>query len=264
MNKWFDNEWALVLGASSGMGLASAKAMASRGMNIFGVHFDRRAGIKALEPELETMKGYGVDLEYFNFNAADPEKRDEAIATMKERTGGKPLRTLLHSLAFGTLRRFFDESTDDEMQQKQMDMTLDVMAHSLIYWTQALRHAGLIASGSRILALTSAGSHTAWPNYGAVSAAKASLESHIRQIALELSPEGIRANAICAGVVDTPALRKIPGHEVLLEGARTRNPSKRLTTPEDIGKAVSLMSLPEAEWFNGGVLFCDGGEDCVG
>lgn len=246
------------------MGLASAKALAERGMNIFGVHFDRRAGLKALEPELETMRGYGVDLEYFNFNAADEEKRRESIAAMKEKTGGKPLRTLLHSLAFGTLRRFFDESPDDEMAPKQMDMTLDVMAHSLIYWVQDLRRAGLIADGSRILALTSAGSHTAWPNYGAVSAAKASLESHIRQISLELSAEGISANAICAGVVDTPALRKIPGHEVLLEGARTRNPSNRLTTPEDIGKAVSLMSLPEAAWFRGGVLFCDGGEDCVG
>lgn len=246
------------------MGLASAKALAQRGMNLFGVHFDRKSAMETVNREIEGMKAHGVEVQYFNMNAADPEKRAEAISAMKEKTGGKPLRTLLHSLAFGTLRRYFDESPEDELAPKQMEMTLEVMAHSLIYWTQDLRRAGLIGEGSRILALTSAGSHTAWPNYGAVSAAKAALEAHLRQIVLELAPEGVRANAICAGVVDTPALRKIPGHEALLAGALQRNPANRLTTPEDVAGAVSILSLPEAGWISGGVVFCDGGEDITG
>ncbi|MBI1390907.1 MAG: SDR family oxidoreductase [bacterium] len=246
------------------MGLASAKALAERGMNLFGVHFDRRAGLKALEPELEWMRAQGVQVEYFNMNAADADKRAEAVAAIKEKIGGTVLRTTLHSLAFGTLRRFFDDAPENEIEQKQVEMTLDVMANSLIYWVQDLRRAGLIGAGSRIFALTSAGGHTAWPNYGAVSAAKAAIESYIRQITFELGKDGVVANAIQAGVVETPALLKIPGHETLIYEAKRRNPSGRMTTVEDVAKVVSLLSLPEADWIRGGTVFCDGGEDIVG
>ena len=74
--------------------------------------------------------------------------------------------------------------------------------------------------------MTSSGGTRAIPEYGPVSAAKAILEAHIRQLALELAPAGITANAILAGVTDTPALRLIPGHEKLMEIARLRNPQQ--------------------------------------
>ncbi len=101
------------------------------------------------------------------------------------------------------------------------------------------------------------------PNYGAISAAKASLESHIRQLAMELGPLGITANAIMAGVTDTPALRKIPGNAKMIEMARSKNPAGRLTTPEDVANAITLLSTDEAHWISGGVLGVDGGEDIV-
>ena len=98
-------------------------------------------------------------------------------------------------------------------------MTADVMAHSLVYWVRDLFHAGLFGDGSRLFAMTSEGAQQAVPTYGAVSAAKAALESHCRQLALELAPDGITVNAIRAGVTDTPALRRIPGDEELLAAA---------------------------------------------
>jgi NAD(P)-dependent dehydrogenase (short-subunit alcohol dehydrogenase family) len=101
------------------------------------------------------------------------------------------------------------------------------------------------------------------PNYGAVSAAKAALESHIRQLAYELAPRGITANSIMAGVTDTPALRKIPGNERLVEGALARNPSGRLTTPQDVARFIALLAKPGAgaDWLTGNVLRVDGGEE---
>ncbi len=93
--------------------------------------------------------------------------------------------------------------------------------------------------------MTSSGGHVVWPFYGAVSAAKAALESHIRQLALELAPQKITANAILAGVTDTPALRQIPGHDHMLEMARARNPMGRLTEPEDVAGAIACFSQPE-------------------
>ena len=148
--------------------------------------------------------------------------------------------------------------------QKQIDMTVDVMAHSLVYWVQELVSANLMEKGGRIFAMTSAGGSRVLPSYGPVSAAKAILESHIRQLAMELAPRRITANALRAGVTDTPALRKIPGHEKLIESARLRNPQGRLTTPQDVAAAVGVLAQLNTYWITGNVIGVDGGEDIVG
>ena len=120
-------------------------------------------------------------------------------------------------------------------------MTLDVMANSLVYWTQDLFFAELLAPGARIFAMTSAGDHIVWPAYGAVSAAKSALESHVRQLAVELAPNRMSVNALRAGVTDTPALRKIPGNEAMIERITAMHPAGRLTGPEDVAGALVAL-----------------------
>ena len=138
------------------------------------------------------------------------------------------------------------------------------MATSLVDWTQALRTADLLEPRARIFAMTSEGGAKAWPFYGPVGMAKSALEAAIRQLAYELAPRGTTANAICAGVTDTPALRRIPGHDHLVATALGRNPSGRLTTPEDV--AGSLVALADAGcgWLTGNVIRVDGGEGVAG
>ena len=111
--------------------------------------------------------------------------------------------------------------------------------------------------------MTSAGSSRVWKSYGAVSAAKASLESYIRQLALEMAPHGITANAILAGVTDTPALRKIPGNDKMIETATSRNPFGRLTTTDDVGKTLVALSLSNCDFITGNTIRVDGGENIV-
>ena len=215
--------WALVLGASSGFGEAVSLELARRGMDILGVHLDRRSTMPNVERITAGIRALGREAVFLNVNAADEGKRKEVVAEAARRTEGQAeprIRVLLHSLAFGTLRPFITESSEGGGQtevigKSHMDMTSDVMGHSLVYWVQDLLAAGLLGRGSRIFAMTSAGGHRIMPAYGAVSAAKAALESHVRQLAYELAPRGITANALCAGVTDTPALRKIPGNEVM-------------------------------------------------
>ncbi|MEX2081173.1 MAG: SDR family oxidoreductase [Dehalococcoidia bacterium] len=137
------------------------------------------------------------------------------------------------------------------------------MGNSLVYWVQDLFEAGLAGPGTRIYGMTSAGNQRVIPGYGAVSAAKAVLESHLRQLAVELAPHGATANAIQAGVTDTPALAKIPGAEKLKEFARTSNPGGRMTTPEDVARAICALSRDGTEWMTGNVIRVDGGEDIV-
>jgi NAD(P)-dependent dehydrogenase (short-subunit alcohol dehydrogenase family) len=261
-----NRDWALILGASSGFGGATAVQLAKTGFHIFGVHLDRKATMPNVERIIAEIESSGRQAVFFNMNASDAERRQEALATMKEKateTGGQ-VRVLMHSLAFGTLKPFVADDPKQAVTQPQMDMTLDVMAHSLVYWVQGLIQQNLMRQGGRIYAMTSSGGSRVWPTYGAVSAAKAALESHIRQLALELAPRGITANAILAGVTDTPALRKIPGNERMIEVASERNPSGRLTRPDDIAKAISVLCHEDTYWMTGNVIHVDGGEDIVG
>jgi enoyl-[acyl-carrier protein] reductase III len=260
--------WALTLGASSGFGEAVSLALARAGLNIFGVHLDRKATLANVERITGQIRGLGREAVFFNVNAADGDKRVEVADQMEKQLGARgeagTLRVLLHSLAFGTLKLYIAEPMKEAVTQAQMDMTLDVMAHSLVYWTQEVVGRGLMGEGGRIYAMTSSGGTRVLPHYGPVSGAKAALESHIRQLAAELAPRGIAANAIRAGVTDTPALQKIPGHEGLIEQARKRNPSGRMTTPEDVARAIVVLSHPDAYWITGNVIGVDGGEDIVG
>jgi enoyl-[acyl-carrier-protein] reductase (NADH) len=171
------------------------------------------------------------------------------------------IAAFLHSLAFGaTLPYLATQEGGKELSRKQMEMTADVMAHSLLYWVRDLFHAGLLGRGSRLFAMTSEGATLAVPTYGAVSAAKAALEAHVRQLALELMPHGITVNAIRAGVTDTPALHRIPNWEHLLAEAQRRNPGRRTTRPEDVADALVALASPLTHWMTGNIIGVDGGE----
>lgn len=258
------NDWALILGASSGFGEAAAVTFAAAGYDILGVHLDRRAGLAHVEEILGRIRAHGRKALFFNVNAADAEKRAEVLDAAAAEIGAGQIRVLLHSLAFGALKPFIADDEKDALSQAQMDMTLDVMAHSLVYWTQDTVRRGLLRRGGKIYSMTSSGDHVMWKAYGAVSAAKCALESHTRQLAVELSPLGITANAIKAGVTDTPALRKIPGNDAIVENARARNPGGRLTTPDDVARCLVALSAPGTEWLTGNVINVDGGEDIAG
>lgn len=258
--------YALILGASSGFGRAAALALAADGINIIGVHLDRAAGLKQVEEMKEELTALGVEHHFFNINAANPENRAELMTSIGEifaAKEGATLRLLLHSLAFGTLKPFIADEAKQAISQKDLEMTLDVMANSLLYYTQDVVRHGLMAPGGRVVGLTSAGSTRVLPMYGAVSGAKAAMEAYIRQLAMELAPLGITANSIRAGVTHTPALEKIPGSTVIMGNAYMRNPNHRLTTPDDVAAVLRLLVRPEAQWINGTILGVDGGEDAV-
>lgn len=260
--------WALVLGASSGFGAATALALAGAGLDVVGVHLDRRATLADAERVAAAVEKLGRRALFFNVNAAEADRRAEVVTALARALAeaGQPgaLRVLLHSLAFGTLRPYVADDPTDAVTAAQMSMTLEVMAHSLVYWTQDVVARGLMGRGGRIFAMTSAGGTRALPHYGPVSAAKASLESHVRQLAVELAPRGITVNAVRAGVTATPAARKIPGYASLEEEARRRNPSGRLTTPDDVARAIVALSHDATGWVTGNVIGVDGGEDVVG
>lgn len=249
--------WALILGGSSGLGLAAARKLAAHGMHICILHRDAGVEMERIQPSFEEIRAYGVEVVTFNINIAHAEKRAAVLTELQQRMGAQGrIRCLLHSVAKGTLKAM---TGDNALQADDFMITLEHMAVSLYDWTAAVHRQQLFAADARVLSFTSEGSSRAWKNYAAISAAKAALEAVSRSIALEFAPVGIRSNCLQAGVTDTRSLRMIPGHEQLLEHSIQRSPFQRLTTPEDVANMVYLLCKDEAAWVNGAVIPVDGG-----
>ncbi|GGG41022.1 short-chain dehydrogenase [Dokdonia pacifica] len=252
-------KWAVILGGSSGLGLATAQKLAKEGMHICIVHRSRRSVLAVFEEAMKEMKLSGVQVIAFNTDALNAEKRTQVVSELLEIVGTSQVKSLIHSVARGNLKPLYSEegtvlSNDDFMR------TVDAMAISLYDWVSAFAKANLFSPDARVIAFTSEGSRKAWKQYGAVAVAKAALESITRSIALEFAPVHIKANCIQAGVTDTESLRLIPGSDVMKEKSIERNPYGRLTLPEDVANAVYLLCRDEASWINGAVVPVDGGD----
>lgn len=250
--------WAVVLGGSSGLGLASALKLARHGMNICIIHRNSRSEMELIEQDFEQIRGLNVRFLSFNLDASNPEKRSQTISELKKELSQEKVRCLIHSISKGNLKAMVGE--EQSLRNDDFSITLQHMALSLYDWVKELFEEGLFASDARVLSFTSEGNRKAIRNYGAVSTAKVALEAISRNIALEFAPYGIRANCIQAGITDTRSLRMIPGNEKMKEQALERNPFHRLTTPEDVANVVYLLCRDEAAWINGAIIPVDGGE----
>ena len=263
MDKLETKNWALILGGSRGLGLASAIKLAQNGYHILVVHRDRNMDMKGIANDFMKITATGVLFKSYNQDAILKESRDKLTQKIKDfLPEGHKIKVLVHSIAKGNLKPMYS-SNDKELSNQDFQITINAMAISLYDWTQALIKAALFADDSRIIAFTSEGSSKAISNYSAVSAAKAALEAISRSMAMEFAKLGIKSNCIQAGVTDTESLRRIPGSENLIKQAIKRNPGARLTTPEDVADVVCLLCTEEAKWINGTVIKVDGGESLI-
>jgi NAD(P)-dependent dehydrogenase (short-subunit alcohol dehydrogenase family) len=254
------NGWALILGGSSGLGLATAKKLARHGFDIIIVHRDRKSDLEEIESNFQEITSSRAKLHSFNRDAANADKRGRTIADIKSLLKDDDhIKVLVHSIAKGNLKPMYADG-EPTLKHQDFQVTLNAMALSLYDWTTDLVEAGLFAEDTRIVSFTSEGSAKAWPGYAAVSAAKSTLEALTRNIALEYASLGIKANCIQAGATETRAFKMIPGHGEIKKNALQRNPNKRLTAPEDVANVVYLLTTDEARWITGTVIKVDGGE----
>ena len=146
-------------------------------------------------------------------------------------------------------------------------MTLDVMANSLVYWTQDLVRAGLLAAGLAGLRDDLGGFDAGRPDVrrgvgGEVGA----------RVALPAARDGAGAAghghqpSTRSGPASRsrPALMKIPEHDAIIEASMRRNPSGRMTTPQDVARAIVALSDDGVRFRTGNVIGVDGGEYITG
>lgn len=252
--------WAVVLGVSSGTGAAVATQVArDPGYHIFGMHRGRYPE-QAAEVEAQ-IRSCGKRAEFFKANAGTVEGVKNGIEGLRQQIPPRSVKLFVHSIASASVGRFLDPD-DKDLVPRQFENTFDVMAHSFVYWVQALFRNDLLAPEARILGLTNMLSESTLMNAGLIAASKAALEMYVRHLAMELGPFGHRVNLLKFATVMTPALEHVLSEDTLkqLERVHARMiPAGRMLELEEVARFISVLCEDASSWFNGATIDFTGG-----
>jgi len=238
---------ALVTGSSRGIGRAIALSLADFKVDVAINYLRNRS---RAEETVAEIRERGVRALLLKGNVAKPEHVERMFDTIASEWGG--LEYVVSNAASGVLK------PASELTLHHFDWAMHINAAALLPLVQNFRR--LPSRGEKALvAVSSLGAVRAIPNYTAVGASKAALESMVRHLAAEFAPEGIRVNAVSAGTVDTDALRHFPNRDELLDGARGRTPAGRLLDPQDVANTVVYLCTEFASMIHGQTIVVDGG-----
>jgi NAD(P)-dependent dehydrogenase (short-subunit alcohol dehydrogenase family) len=254
-----ERPWVLVLGCTVGAGGAICQRLLQTSRaNIIGVHrgnFPEEAA--ALLATAATSGGRCVLIQ-------GDAGRLENIAGLTEQVieilAGDQLDMVVHACADGSSGLIRSDDPKVQLHPKQVLKTFEIMAHSFLFWGQALVSAGLIRRGGQLLALPNTMDEIVARGFCAIGASKAALVAYIKYMANELGREGVRTNGLRFGATPTAAFQRMPTHEATLAAVVEANPMGRHTTVEDVADFVELLLDPRAGWLNGAVIDFDGGE----
>jgi enoyl-[acyl-carrier protein] reductase I len=186
-------------------------------------------------------------------DVSNDKQLDNVFAEIGRRWG--TIDFIVHSVAFANaedLKERFVLTSRDGFR-----VALDISAYSLV--ALARRARSLMPAGGSILAMTYLGSRLVVPNYRLMGVAKAALEACVRELAVDLGPEGIRVNAISSGPIRTLAASGISDFKKLLGVFEKRAPLRRLTTLEDVGSAAVYLLSNFSSAITGEVQYVDCG-----
>lgn len=236
---------ALITGASSGIGLATARAFLEAGVAVVGVGRDPDK-LVAMERELA---GRDAQLATLALDVRSDDAPQRAVGLAMERFGR--LDHLVNNAGIGSPKPVHE--TDDET----LDYFLGLMLRAPFrFCREALKAFGPEAT---IVNVSSTYALLGGLRGGAYSAAKGGINALTTHLACQYGTSGVRANAVAPGVVPTPMTQ----HRLEDEGFRRMNldmtPAMRMGTAEDIANAIFFLSSPASAWINGQVLAVDGG-----
>ncbi len=130
MHKFSSDYWAVILGGSSGFGLATARKLARHGMNLCIVHRDRKGAMKRIEPEFQALRETGVQVLTFNVNALAEDGISQTLGVLQEALGASGrVRMLLHSIAYGNLKLLAPQASQEAASHQLLLEKLSATTH---------------------------------------------------------------------------------------------------------------------------------------
>ncbi len=241
---------ALVTGASRGIGRACAESLAASGAAVVVNFLSSQDAARELVNVIQSRGGRAIAVR------ADVSERDDVLAMVDvigEHFGR--LDVIVSNAAAGGFRPL------TQVTPAGFDSILRMNAAPLIWLTQAaLPLFNASPEISRVIAISSHGSIRGIANYGLIGTSKAALESLVRHLAFELGRSGVNFNAIMPGIVETDAIKTLPGSAGMLSSVREQILVRdRMLQPADVAGVVLFLSSPLSDLIQGQVLIIDGG-----
>ncbi len=230
----------LVTGGSRGIGRAICLALAAPGRTIL-VNYLRNDA--AAEETAQMVRDRGANALVGQGNVRSESDLKVLAAAMD------PVDVLVHNAAVGALK------PHDRMRSNQWDLTIESSLRPFWLLTKLVN----LSEGASVIGLSSLGSRRFTPGYAAMGAAKAGMEALTRQLAVELSPQKVRVNTVCGGLIETDTLSYFPNREEMISFAIEHTPLKRLGQPDDLARVVRFLASDDARWITGQVIVADGG-----
>ncbi len=241
-------KWALVTGASRGIGAATARWLAGQGARV-AVHYHRqREAAQATLAQVEAAGSSGLLLQ------ADLSQPDELSAMVREfRAASSQLDILVMAAAATAFKSVA------EIRPHHLARTYNLVVGGLVQLVQEALP--LMGPGGRVVAVSGQGTAFTLPRYALLGSAKGAVEVFIRYLARELGGLGITANCVSPGVIDTDSARFYAGdaYAAFVQTVAASTAVGRIGTAEDVAAAIGFLVSPAAAYVTGQVLVVDGG-----
>ena len=251
MSKRVEGRVAIVTGAASGIGEASAIRLAEEGATVVCADIDLEGALKTAE---QIVGAGGVALGY-EIDISDSKKCDEIITTAVAKFGAVDI---LVNNAGVNLPGVFHEVTNATIER-----TLSVNVMGAMYLTRAALPHMLKNSRGSIVNMSSVNCLVSEPFLSVYSASKGAIVMFTRGIALDYAKLGIRCNAICPGWVDTPInhahAKMLGGLDHVYKTIDSFQPIGRPGTPREIANLVLFLASDESSFMTGSIVSADGG-----
>jgi NAD(P)-dependent dehydrogenase (short-subunit alcohol dehydrogenase family) len=239
---------ALVTGATSGIGRATARRFVDEGAFVFVT------GRRSTELD-ETVTALGSNARGVRGDVARPEDLDELYDRIGDH--GRGLDVLFANAGGGAF------ATLDEITPEQFDETFSINVRGTVFTVQ--KALPLLNSGASVILAGSTAATSATPAFGVYAASKAAIRSFGRTWATELADRRIRVNVIVPGPTDTDGLRGLAPDAAQADGLvrqlATGVPMGRVAHPDEIASAVLFLASDQSSFVTGSELFADGGEE---
>jgi 3-oxoacyl-[acyl-carrier protein] reductase len=240
----FENQTALVTGASRNIGEEIAVAIAQQGGD---VGITSKSDEAACRETADRVEAAGGDTSVVLGDLGNPDDIERIVNTVRNDLG--PIDVLINNATYRPKKSFL------EVDEEDLDTVLDVNVKGLFLTTQHVVPDMIDAGGGSIVNLIGAMVYLGRTGKSHSYASKMGIEGQIRQLASELGPEGIRVNGLSPGLIDTDRDDPFDGEDELVKAI----PLQRMGTPEEVAEACCFLASDRASFITGQVLHANGG-----